>query len=305
MNIMYQNTDITGLVQVKSCMVTDTCGARCDSLDIVFENAAGWYRWGPKEDDQVIVSQDGYDTGIMYVNTVLPEDGKYRIYATALPCTARVKGYRSFQDKTIDEIMRICARETGMDYRLYGVNGDIVIPYIQRNGESCAAFLFKLLALEGALLKCVNGRYTAIGIEYAQDRDAYKGFRVTAEQRSAYYSRAGVTCKSLTVQTPYAQATAEDTAVDSTHMRKIVNDLPALNNVQAGRWARNKLLLVNRCCESLLLQADYDPLVTALARIDITGGTDADGQWIVEKAEHDLINLKTSIKAHRCLRTIQ
>ena len=304
MRIVYQNTDITNMVQVKDCIVTDTCGSRCDSMDITFENAAGWYRWGPQEDDKIIVYSGKYDTGIMYVNTVLPEGGKYRIYATALPCAARRKGYKSYRNKSIEEIMRDCAMETGMDYQIFGIDGDLVIPYIQRNNESCAAFLFKLLKLEGASLKIVNGKYTAIGVAFAQERVAYKGFSIASDTPNVFYNRCGLTYKSLTVTTPYAEASAEDTAVDSNHIRAEIN-LPALDNVQAGRWARNKLLFINRQTESVSLQADFDDLITAMMRLDITGNTAATGEWIVDKAQHDLINGKTSVEALRVVRTIQ
>ena len=304
MRVVYQDYDITNQVQVKDCIVTDTCGSRCDSLDITFENAAGWYRWGPKEDDRIVVYRGKYDTGTMYVNTVLPEGGKYRIYATTLPCSARRKGYKSFANKTIEEIMRECAMETGMDYKIYGIDGDIVVPYIQKNNEGCAAFLCRLLMLEGAALKCVNGKYTAIGINYAQERNAYKGFSINSDTPNVFYTRSGVALKALTVTTPYATATAEDTAIDSSHVRTEIN-LPASDNVQAGRWARNKLLNINRQTERVSLQADFDDLITAMMRLDITGNTDAAGEWIVDKAQHDLINGKTSVEALRVVRTIQ
>ena len=304
MKILYENTDISNMVQVKDCIVTDTCGNRCDSLDITFENAAGWYRWGPKEDDRIVVSLDGYDTGIMYLNTVMPEDGKYRIYATALPCKARACSCRTFIDNTIEDIMRSCARETGMGFQIFGIEGKNVIPYIQREYESCASFLARLLMFEGAALKCVNGKYTAIGIEYAQDRVAYKGFAVNYDQQNAYYTRIGTAYKSFEIKTPYVDVTATDTAVDDDHVSKTVS-LPVSNAVQAGRWARGLLLSINRECESIVLQADFEPLITAMTRIDITGNTDATGEWLVRKTEHDLINLKTTIKAHRCLRSIR
>ena len=53
MEIYYQGADITGMVQVRKCIARDTSGGRCDSLEIEFDNAAGWYNWGPEEDDQI------------------------------------------------------------------------------------------------------------------------------------------------------------------------------------------------------------------------------------------------------------
>ncbi|MBR2569433.1 MAG: hypothetical protein IKE34_09650, partial [Paenibacillus sp.] len=41
----------------------------------------------------------------------LPEEGYFRVYATALPCAARDKAYRSFAALTVEQIMRMLALE--------------------------------------------------------------------------------------------------------------------------------------------------------------------------------------------------
>ena len=305
MRIFYEGADITKNVQVRNCHVHDTCGDRCDSLDITFENAAGWYRWQPAEDERILVELNGYMSGIMYVNTILPESGKFRIIATSLPCLARRKECRSYSDKSILEIMNICGASTHMNSELYGIEGTTKIPYIQQENESCAAFLHKLLTLEGAMLKCVNGKYTAIGIAYAQERNAGMTFSVIADQRDVFYSRSGTTLRTFTIKTPYAEATAEDTAVSTDHVNFVTGCIPARTNVQAGRWARGKLLCMNRKCERLEMVTGFNPGATAMIRVDVLGNTDATGDWLIDEAMHDLINEKTTMIMHRCIRSIQ
>ena len=305
MEIYYRGTDITDMVQVNACVVRDTAAGRCDSLELEFANAAGWYSWGPEEDDTIIVAQNGYDSGVMYVNRIMPEDGKYKIMAASLPCKARAKGNVSFYGKTVEDIIRSCAMSSGMDYRIYGIDGAAVIPYIERDNEGCAAFLNKLLLLESAVLKCVNGRYAAIGIEYAQRMEAAQTVELSAKQEGTRYRRTGTTYRGETVKTPYASAYATDAAVASSHAMLNINNLPAKNDIQAGRWARGKLLSMNRQCESVTLQNSFNAGVTAMVRMDITGDTDATGQWLVEEAEHDLINLTTTATLRRCIWSIQ
>lgn len=305
MRIYYQGTDITDLVQLRKCIVRDTAGGRCDSLEMEFENAAGWYSWGPEEDDRVSVVQDGYDSGTMYVNRIIPANGRFRIIASALPCRARTKGFRSYYMKTVEEIMHSCAMLSGMEHRIYGIDGSAVIPYIEREDEGCAAFLDRLLTLEGAVLKCVNGKMTAIGIEYAQDLSPVQTMELPADQQGTAYQRAGTTYKTLTVKTPFAAGTATDTSVAGTHMHLTDCTLPALNDIQAARWARGKLLSLNRQCESVKIQGDFSPSMSAMVRLDIDSTTDAAGQWIFESVEHDLHNLRTSAVLRRCIWTIQ
>lgn len=306
MQIYYQGVDISNMVQATECTVRDTVG-RCDSLDIRFANAGAWYRWAPAEDDQIVVADSGYDSGIMYVNQIMPENGAFRILASSLPCAARKKGYRSFINQTLENILRICAAESGMSYQLFGVAGSTVIPYIERDDESCAAFLDRLLTLEGAALKCVNGKYTAIGIEYAQDLDVVQALTVMADQNGIEYNRDGTALKSITVKSPYATATAEDTSVPDSHSRLTVCDLPVLNGPQAGRWARAKLRHVNQFCkaERLVVSSRYNPGLTALMRINVTGNTDATGEWLTELVSHDFVRRTTTAVMRRCIRTIR
>lgn len=305
MEIFYQGYDITVWARVTKCVSRDTAGNRCDSLDIEFENAAGWYNLEPKEDDQIIVSHNGYDTGIMYVNTILPENGRFRIFATSLPCAARAKGYQSFTGKTIEEIIRACAMSSGMNFQIFGIDRNTVIPYIQRDNEGCAAFLYRLLTMEGAALKCVNGMYTAIGITYAQGRDPHQTMEITADQAGMEYKRSGQTYRLLTVETPYAKATAEDVNVPSSHGGITRNDVPARNDVVAGRWARGLLLDLNRQSETVIMPSTFNVGYTAMTRIDIEGSSDAVGQWLIQEAQHDFVELKSTATMHRCVTSIQ
>lgn len=306
MEIYYQGTNISDMVQVRRCILHDTAGERCDSLEIEFGNASGWYRWGPEEDDQIIVASNGYDSGSMYVNRILPEDGNYTILATSLPCKARMKACRSFYGKSLEEIMRICSAASGMDFRFYGVEKEIVIPYIEQETESCAAFLSRLLMLESAALKCVNGRYAAIGLEYAQNQDALQKVVLSANQEGTRYRRDGTTIRGLTIKTPYAEASAEDTSIAGTHAWLTISGaIPAKSPGQAARWARGKLLHMNRKCEHVVMQSTFNPFMTALTRVDIAGSTDAAGEWLVQEVEHDLIEKTTTTTMHRCIRTIR
>ncbi len=305
MEIYYEGKDITDLVQVRKCIVKDTSGERCDSLEIEFENAEGWYRWGPQEGDEIFAAHNRYDTGIMYVNAVLPENGKFRILATSLPYRARTKAYRSFCGKTIESIMRTCAMASGMGFQLYGIDKDAMIPYIQQENEECAAFLHRILQREGAILKCVNGKYTAIDIQWAQEQATFQTIELTAKQNGVVHWRNGRKYKALTVQSPYAKATAEDLAADKDSSIQSAICLPVMSDVQAGRWARGLLLAHNRQCETLELQSEFNPGFTAMARVNIISSTDTSGEWMVEEAQHDLKNSISTAKMRRCIQTIR
>ena len=304
MNIIWQDKDITEYVMVRKAVARDTCGGRCEGLDIEFENAESWYRWGPAEDDEIRVKQDGWDSGTLYLNTIAPGNGKYRVLATALPCKAREKRWDSFENKTIEEILRRCAARTGMDFRIYGIDSECRIPYIQQENECCAAFLNRLATLEGARMKCINGRYALIGLDWAQERPPAGIVTLRADQDGTDYRRNGAKDRGMIITTPYATGKAIDEEVDVRHATAEITEYPALNNIQAARWARNLLKEKNRKCESLTIRSTFNPAWTAMSRIDITGGTDADGQWLIEDVEHDLKEGTSRATLHRCILTV-
>ena len=303
MDVYYEGVNITDDVLVKSCTVHDTCGGRADGLEIVFEDAAKWFSWGPKEDDEIEVENLGYQSGAMYVNTVTPEGGKYRILATSLRCAARKREYRSYNNKTLGEIMSLCALNTGMDSRLFGLDAALPIRYIEQNGESAARFLHRLMTLEGAVLKCVQGRYTGIGVTWAQERRAGLTFALYADRADTVYVRKGGALQSLAISMPGQRVSATDTDIKN-GMSAVKCGLPVSDAPQAGRWARGLLINHNRKNEILTLDTVYNPAMTAMTRVDVTGGTDADGEWLVDHAEHDMIEETTRTTLCRCVTTV-
>ncbi|MBQ8507221.1 MAG: phage late control D family protein [Clostridia bacterium] len=304
MRLIYQGTDISDYVDMHSCVHRDVSGGRCDSIDIEFEHAGNWYAWQPARDDVIEVEHDGYTTGRLYLNTILPENGRYRLIATSLPGSAMRRTWQSFRDMTLADIMRSCAAQCDMDWALYGLDEGTVYPYIERQNESCAAFLNRLMRLEGAVLKCVNGRMAGIGIGYAQEIEAMQEITISAEQDAAQYRRLdGMKYGALTIRTPFAEATARDSAASGE--QQILTCYPARDIMQAGRWARGLLLENNRRAEQLTLTTELNIGMTAMARIDISGSTDASGDWLVDEAEHDFINERTTARLLRCISTIQ
>ena len=84
MNLVYKDHDITDYVNITKCVCRNVSCGRADSMELEFDHAASWYAWGPKEDDTIIGSLEGFTTGKMFLNAVMPEGDKFRIIATAL-----------------------------------------------------------------------------------------------------------------------------------------------------------------------------------------------------------------------------
>ena len=303
MQIIYQGVDITDAVDIVSCIYCDRSGASCDSLDIEFDNLKSWHRWRPEENDEIRISHNGISTGKMYLNTILPTDGRYRIVATSLPTNAKKKKTASYIDRTIESIARECAHECGFGSKFNGVNEETLFSYIERQHETPAAFCERLLKLEGAKLKTADSCFCAIDLKYAENRLPAMGYEIEADQEGVDYARGSARYSRLTVKTPFCEASAADTdAADGPAIT--VSGLPAREVTQAARWAKNLLMDHNRRSETLSIESELNRGFYALSRLKIESLTELDGEWMAEEVKHDLINQRSKVKLLRCISTI-
>ena len=303
MNLIYEGRDITQSVQILQCVHRDASVGRSDSLDIILNHAADWYRWKPKAGDTIEISHKGYTTGALYVNTVRPEGKEYRILATSLPPNAWQNAWRSYRQMTFEEIVTQCATECGMTGEVYGARFSTPYGHLQRKNTGAAAFLQRLCFLEGAALKAYNGKMQAIFIPYAQDQRTVRSLRLTGEETGLVYTHTPEAKRGFVrVVTPDFEVTVTDSG--ATGCKGKVISAPAMDTITASRWARGVLLMCNREAETLEVSIGFDPAMTALARVEVIGNSAFAGGWLVDEAEHDLYNEKTRVKLVRCVTTV-
>jgi phage protein D len=305
MEIYYQGVEISQYMPALGCVCREAATGRADTLEIEFDHAAIWHRWKPETDDVIRVVEGAYDTGDMYVCMVTPGKGRYRIVASGMPEAARRRAWRGYADMTLETIIQNLASESGMKSGLYGIDGGIRYPYLLRRNESCAALLARIGGLEGFFVKTYGGAIRCVGIEYAQGMDAAVTMEITPEQEGARWTRAaGRKIRSLTVCGAYVSATAMDAGAE-TGIAAETAQAPAADAATAGRWARGMLLTRNRRAERLTLDVTEDARLRALTRISITGGTGADGEWLIDECEHDLTAMRCRAELARVISTIR
>lgn len=305
MRLNYNGKDITQSIEIYSCKYRDAAGGRSDGLEISFNDAAAWHDWNPEQNDVLQAQEGGYKTGKMFVNAIMPEDGKYRMLATGVPTSGTNKRNRTYKNMSFSGIIASCAAECGLISSRYGMDETYKYEYIERNDMSGAAFADWLIGNEGGMLKTINGHFIAIGLAYAQERSAIQEMELRPDMSNLTYQRRNdKRISDLIIKTPHFTATAHDTTVKE-YKPVTVCDLPIFTAAQAGRWARAMLANHNRQCEEINIESEFNPALTALARIDIQSKTEMAGEWIVDQVEHDLIERKSSARLLRCIKGIR
>lgn len=301
--LIYQGKDITKDVDIIECVSRDVSGGEADCLNLKVDHADQWFRWGTQKNDTIQVKRNGYDTKTLYLNTVIPEDGAYRILATGAKSVPFPARWQCFEKKTLAAIMSMCAGELGMGAKQFGVNGGITYEYLMRNNQSAPIFLQKLLRMEGAVLKTLDGNYTAIGVQYAQGLSPMHEMELDDSQMdSKYIDRRDLSWSSVKIETPFGSGTARDGKANG--QSQTITNITVDNDSQAYRWAKGLLLMHNRESETLHIEMDFNPGFTAMVRIDVKSKTDAKGQWIVDEVEQNLLDGRTRAKLYRCVTSI-
>lgn len=301
MRIFWNGKEITDYCNITGCIYRDAAGGKSDSLDLKLDRASIWYRWGPEEGDEIEITETGMTTGVLYLTAVIPDGDQFRILASGMKGAANRKAWAGFEDMTLKALVERCAAESNMTGKIFGIDEGIRFSYAMRKDEGCAAFLARIGKAEGFKVKTYNGALRAIALTFAEEQEPAARITLTAKQDGVTYRRRkSLKYASLTVKSPWAQATATDSGAEGENSRTITT-LPAMSAAQAGRWARNLLRENNRQAEELTLEQSFQPAMAALNRVEISGGTDMDGSWIIEEAEHDLKNKTTSAKMFRVL----
>lgn len=305
MQIWYEGKDITDFVIPRACIHRDAGGGKADTLEIAFRRASAWHRWEPETDDKIQIVSGKYSTGEMYVNTIVPEADCFRMIASSLPSAASRKAWDSYSGMELAALLHRLAKECGMDGKLYGANGTIRYEYIQRKNEGCAALLQRICGWEGMELKAFNGIFRCVSIEYAQSLEAVRAWSIDADQDGVTYRhQPGTKWSSVTVLTPWAEATAMDSDAKN-GSAKIISGLPAFDTATAGRWARGILLTHNRQADRLRIGMRFDPGAAAMTKARISGNTGASGEWLIDEVEQDLYNETTTVNLLRVINTVR
>lgn len=300
--LYYNGQDITEDVDIIECVLRDVSGGESDCLNLKLDHAEAWFRRNPQKNDTLRVTRGGYDSKTLYLHTIAPQDGAFRIFATGGKCVPMPARWQSYENMNFQAVMSLCAGECGMGASVYGVTAP-AYPYLLREGQTAPVFLSLLAGREGAVLKAMDGRYIAIGVSYAQGLSAMHEMVLEGDQTdSEYIDRRDMRWASVQIKTPFGSGEARDSSADG--QGPILTQIPVDDPATAYRWAKGLLLMHNRQAEILNIEMDFNPGYTAMARVNVKSHTDAAGQWIIDQVEQNLLDGRTKARMLRCVNSI-
>jgi hypothetical protein len=302
MNIIYNGADITALCDVEASLVTEVDGGGADSLAVKLYRSSTWLDANvPQHEDEISLPEGNYTSGLMYVDTVSPDQTGTLIKARSFPARANDTKCDSYNMVTLRQLATKAAEEIGLSVSIIGIDGRAPYPRVLRRNEGWLSLLNRYAIGEGAALKCSNGKLNIVGYEWAQNRPAVESILINPGTPGIKVIDSVSRLRALQIYTAKGKAGAKDLL--SPHgASKTLYDLPICNFEQAARWAKWHLFAHNRMALQIEIQRELNTRAEALQRVDLSG--QYEGEWIIHRVTHDFKNRTTRMVLVECIDSI-
>jgi uncharacterized protein len=302
LNFIYNGTDITADVQPIKLLLIDNAGGVPDSISAVFSDTQGlWGRWRPAKNDTIQAMVDGYDTGLMYIDHLSQQSGRFEIKVLSIPQTAKTARSQSWEDVRFLEFAAEIAGRHGFQLQTFGITNHLY-RRVDQDEEADFAFLAYRSALEGYALKA-SGRTLIIYGERAEEERAINEKESTIYQVDMiggfhFIDKSTDIYSKCIVRSGMMRGEFSDVSVNGPALTK---NIAVSDHGEAQRFAKGILRSLNKYAITGRFTTELKPKFAAGSNVMIRGIGLFDGRYFVHRITHDIINQRTEFQVRRPL----
>lgn len=298
--LIYEGKDIAGAIEVNKVDITDTAGGMADSLEVRANDTQGvWSQWNPQKNDTIQVIQDGFDSGIMYVDEIEQQRGYYIIRALSLPQETKTNKTKCWEEVRFLEFAGEIAVRYGMQLQTYGIE-NYLYSRVEQTEQTDFEFLAFRCMLEGYALKITGGEVVIYKEQYMESQQPAKTIHLTdldgdyqfKIKSTGIYSACTVTQGSIQVEYKAEGVYGPTFRVDNIGLS---------GPGEAARYAQNILRHYNKQERIGRCSIQLDLGIAAGNTIQIVGVGMADGKYFCEKIIHKVIEKKSLLRLRKPL----
>lgn len=303
MNILYNSVDITNNVDPLKIILMDNSGGVPDSIDCIFSDTNGlWSQWKPKKNDTLEVKQDGYISGLMYIDEIIQNVGMFQIKALNIPQPSKTARSQGWENVRFLEFVNEIAGRYGFNVQMYGIE-NYFYQRIDQIEQADFSFLAYRCMLEGYALK-INNKNVVIYNENAEEQkaisstdsiiyqsDILKGFEFK-DKSTDIFQKCIVKSNSAD---GYIQGEFKDKSIYGPTLTKLIY---CNNQAEADRYAKGNLRFFNKKMITGAFPIKLNTKYAAGTNVQIKGTGMFDNKYFIDNLMHDLVNSKTNL----CLR---
>ena len=300
MKLLYQNTDITSLVNIRSADITSNAGGKSDSLDIKFNDSQKlWSVWKPQKNHKIELVHNGLASGIMYVDELRQSRGVFVVRALSITQDAKTENSRAWENVRFLEFAQDLSAKNGFNLKTYGIENNLYVR-IDQTERSDFDFLDYRCVLEGYALKLYNGTAVIYSEKYIESQQLIK--TIYANQFDGDYE---FVCKSTGVygSSKFTYGDIKYTYAPGGIFGPVlkITDVCAYNLAEAERYGKSMLRFRNKYEYTGYFTIAIDTSITAGNVINISGLGLSDGKYLITQTIHKITSKKTYIKVRKTL----
>ena len=293
LRVYVNDKDVTESIAVASCYYDMHAEGEPDSLAITFSDTQKqWDKWKPSpQGDTVRITDGAVDSGKLYIDSIKPANGKYKLQAYSTPKKAYSTKSRSFENLTLQQIAGKIARDNGLLVRFFDVP-ETQFKYVQQRGQSDLAFLNQLCKQRGVSFtvynECLNlyseKNIEAVNASKTLSLSSDDDFTVTDDKHAAWAS-----CE---LKNGTFTGTASDASVKTGKEHRETVTAAWENQADANAAAAAKLRQLNKTAKraELVMSTQRKLAAGSVVQLKCNGWN---GKAFIYRIRHDLLK-KTS-----------
>lgn len=295
LRVYINENDITSSIAVASCYYDMHAEGQADSLLITFSDTKKqWENWKPSaEGDTVRITDGAIDSGKMYLDSLKPENGKYRLDAFSTPKSAFSKKSRSFDGLSLPQLAKKIADDNKLKVKLYDVP-ETQVKYVQQKGQSDLAFLQSMCKQAGVAFVVHDETLCLYSQKHLENKAAAKtitpgqkdDIKATKDKHAVFS-----TCE---LRNGTYTGVANDSGVKSgkTHRETVQAAWSSQADANAAAAARLRELNKNGNSAELEMSMQRQLAAGSVVDLDCNGWK---GKAFIYRIRHDLLNKKSRL----------
>lgn len=299
MNIIYNSVDITNSVEPLKITLTDNSGGIADSIEAIFSDTKDlWSQWKPKKNDTLEVKQNGYSSGLMYIDELIQNAGKFTLRALSIPQSSKTARNQAWENVRFLEFASEIAGRYGFKIQTYGIENQLY-QRVDQIEQADFSFLAYRCMLEGYALK-INNKNIVIYDEYTYEQKSIAGtnsiiYKTDILNSFQFKDKSTDIFKKCVVKSNsagrYIQGEFEDPNVNGPTLTKLIY---CSNQAEANRYAKSYLRFFNKNMTTGSFPINLNTDYAAGTNIQIKNTGMFDNKYFIDKIIHDLINSRTN-----------
>lgn len=295
MKLLYEGIDIAGKISINRCEHETFAEKHSDQLLIRFNDAAGhWNFWNPVRGEKVQLIDGAADTGVMYITSIVPENGLFTLRAMSMPLSGETVNSRSWENVKFLQIGQDIASKHGLKFKTYQVT-DQTYTYIKQERLTDFEFYHRRCQLEGCAMLIYDGALIVYDEHKLEGQTPAGTLKLGADGVFTYRDDSAQSFSKAEVTSGKFSGSYSDANANTSRILRPKEPIECTSNSEATRFARGLLRQANKDARTGTFRRKLSRPYAAASVINIE--TEKASKWngkvFITKTRHDFLTGET------------